>query len=588
MNKKLNSRYEIKLVLYFRRYFTAIILSILCMLLVNVLSLAFPWAIKIVLDDVLPRYDLILLNKVIMGLLAILVLRALFGFVRKYLSNKVGEKIVCNLREEIYRKIYKLSIENIRRITPNQILSRITQDVENIRYFIITDAVEFIYAIVSLVLILFVLFWINIKLTLLAVITLPFFVLLYSRLMPHLSLALKRYREVNSQIFSRINEAIQGMPVIKTLNAEENEKSKFKGMQDNLLTMLNKSHWLNVSLWVIVDFFSSLGLILVLWVGAQEVMSGKMTFGELMAYYSYLGMFFVPVIRLTAVNNSFQESRASLLRINEIMAVEEQASSVINVLNVDKLLGQIEFKNVYFSYMESKPILRNISFEINPGEIVGIVGPSGAGKTSLINLFLRLYEPARGDIFIDRHNLRELDIRKYREHVAVVMQDDFLFDGTIEENIAFGLNNVSSSDVVTVAQVAQIHEFIDGLKGGYKTNIGERGLRLSCGQRQRIAIARALLRKPSVLILDEATSSLDAITENLVQKAVIDFMKGKNIIIVAHRFSTIMEADKIFVIKDGMLIEQGSHKELIARKSFYSELYFEQFKDEDLITRNII
>ena len=302
---------------------------------------------------------------------------------------------------------------------------------------------------------------------------------------------------------------------------------------------------------------------------------------ECIAFYSYLGMLFTPLIRMVIINSSYQEACASLNRINEIMKVNDEVIERQPPLILTSIKGDIEFNNVSFGYSQGENILKNITFSIKAGETVGIVGESGAGKTTLMNLLVRFFDPQSGEIRIDKHCLKDLALKAYRQNLAVVLQDDYLFSTTVKDNISYGSVDVSEAAIKKAARVAEADSFIDQLKDGYLTLAGDRGMRLSCGQRQRIAIARALLRQPRILILDEATSAVDAITENKIQKSICSYMKGRTVIIAAHRFSTIMEADKIIVLDKGEIVEIGNHNYLLNNQSFYSKLYFEQFKEKD-------
>ncbi|MBU0469727.1 MAG: ABC transporter ATP-binding protein/permease, partial [Candidatus Omnitrophica bacterium] len=294
-----------------------------------------------------------------------------------------------------------------------------------------------------------------------------------------------------------------------------------------------------------------------------------------------LGMLFTPLIRMVVINSSYQEATAALCRINEIMGCGDEVEEVQAPFVPVAIKGQVEFRNVSFCYSQGNCVLKDINFSVKEGENIGIVGPSGAGKTTLMNLLIRFIDPQKGEIYIDGNNLKNLELGFYRRNLAIVLQDDYIFSGTIKDNICYGSFNASFEEIRKAAEIAQADEFINGLKDGYMTQVGDRGTLLSCGQRQRIAIARAILRKPSILILDEATSSLDAITENKIQEAVRQYMKDKTVLIVAHRFSSIMEADKIIVVDDGKIVEIGGHNYLLKRQGFYSSLYYEQFKNED-------
>ncbi len=560
-------------------YRKKILFILLYIFIVNILSLALPWGVKMVIDEVLINKDIRLLNFITMGLLVILCLRAVFSFLRRMSGSMLGENIVCDLRERVYDHTHKLSLRNIKKMTPSQILTRITGDVESIRRFIFGDVIDCIYSVLSVGIIIVVLLWINTRLTLSALLLLPFFTLFYFRLIPKLKVGFRQLRDINGELTSRVNEVLNGMAVVRSFTAEQYEKGIFARYQKKILEGARTNHFLNLSLWVGIDVFTSVGTIGVLWIGGLDVISGRMTSGELIAFYSYLSMLFTPIIRLVTVNSSYQEASAALGRINEVLDLNENIKLIENPIILSSVKGSVEFKNVAFGYNTGDDVLKNISFSVKPGEVIGIVGASGVGKTTLINLLVRFFDPGTGEIYIDGHRLKDLDLKSYRNHLAIVLQDDYLFNGTIRENICYGNPGVSENQMREAAQIAQAENFIYNFPKRYRTQVGERGVRLSTGQRQRVAIARALARNPSILILDEATSAIDAMTENKVQQSVSHYLKGRTVFIVAHRFSTIMEADKIIVLEKGEVVEMGDHNYLLERQGFYSSLYFEQFKD---------
>ena len=550
----------------------------------NLLALVLPWVIKIIIDDILIDKDTHFLNLIMLALVGVLLLRSVFSFLRTYMSSIVGEWVVRDLRQKICEHIPKLSLISINKISPAQILTRITQDVDSMRRFLFGDAIEFICAFLNIGFIVVILSFLNAKLTLVALLTLPLFAVIYFRLIPELKNRHSRLREMYGGLSSRVSEVLNGIRVVRSFARDTHERQLFEHKQRDILSVASRTHYLNSWLWVGIEFFTSLGIIGILWIGGSDVMANRMTAGELVAFYTYLGMLFSPIIRMVVINTSYQEALAALTRVNDVMNIDDEVFEVEPSINLAKIEGRIEFKEVNFHYTAGDPILKDVNFVVEPGETIGVVGASGAGKTTLVSLLLRLFDPVDGEIRVDGNNLKNLDINTYRQQIAVVLQDDFLFNGTIEENIRYGRTRASQQEIIQAAEIAQAHAFISALPGGYKTEIGERGFNFSCGQRQRIAIARAVIKDPSILILDEATSSVDALTENDIQKSIRRFMKGKTVFIVAHRFSTIIESDKIIVLDKGRIVEVGDHNYLLNKRGFYSSLYLEQFKDEDRVS----
>ncbi len=568
----------------YRRRITFILF---CIFFSNLLSLALPWSIKVLVDRILPSKNDFMLGVLILGLGLVLLVRTFLNFLRKRQSAVLGEMIVYELRAEIFKHLKKISLQSLKHLTPAQILTRISADTESIRMFISSDLAEFVYGIFSIGFIVCVLAWINIRLTIVAIAGLPFFAVFYFNMLPRLRDGYKLLKSRTADMVSNINEILSGMPVVRVFSAFAYEYRKFLKVQRNILKNAKATHTLNALLWSGIDFFSSIAIVCILWIGGMDVIKGRMSVGELIAFYSYLGMLFSPLIRLVVINSSYQEASAAFGRINDIFAISDEVKPVSYPVRLSPLMGRVEFKGVYFAYQKGRYVLDNINFSVEQGEVVAIVGATGAGKTTLINLLLRFYDPSEGEIFIDGYNLKQIDLDSYRKQIAVVLQDDYLFSGRIIDNIRYGKRTATFSELQDAVKIAQAHEFISAMNDGYFSYIGERGIGLSAGQRQRIAIARAIIRDPAMLILDEATSAVDAITENAIQQAISRKMTGKTVFVIAHRFSTIMDADKIIVLNRGRVMEIGTHEELLAVDGFYSQLYHEQFDNNiGTITQN--
>jgi ABC-type bacteriocin/lantibiotic exporter with double-glycine peptidase domain len=560
------------------------VLIIFCLLLFsNTLALAIPWGIKLILDNVLLQGKHHLLVPIILYLILIALLRALINFNKTLLSGVLGDSLVKELRERVFRHIQNLSLDRVNTLGPAYIFSRISFDINCLKRFLCNDGIEFIYALTSTTLIIFLLNIIHLKLTLIALLTLPLFGAVYLVFINRLKETHAQLRELNAKINGRLNEVLNGLKVIRASSQEKNEEGLFSGKLSEIFLKSKKTHTSHAWIWVGIEFFTTLGTLGVLWMGGRAVFLKEISIGELVAFYTYLGMLFAPMIRLVMINTSFQEAKAAIDRINQILIINDNVRVPANAITLPELKGNIEFRNVCFEYAENKPVLTDITFTVSAGEKVGIVGCSGSGKTTLINLLLRLYDPTEGGILVDGVNLKKIDLSTYRQQVAIVLQDDFLFDGSIEENIKYGAKHNSDQLMINAACQAQAHHFITSFKNEYQTRIGERGVRLSNGQRQRVCIARALMRRPSILILDEATSNVDAFTENAIQESVYRTLTNQTIFVVAHRFSTIINCDKIIVINDGKIVETGDHNYLLNKGGFYSTLYNEQFKEEDQI-----
>ena len=551
--------------------------AFISILIANLLGLAFPWAIKVVIDEVLPQKNTFLLNALAIALAAFFMLKFYFGYMREYLVSFIAENVVCDLRQRLYWHLQRLSVRYIENTPTGKIISGIIGDVESIRNFLFGGVIDFIYSFFNVFFVLVILFILDRQLALLSLFYLPVFSLVFFKLGPRLKDKHSFIRDKYAQLTARLNEVFNGIRIVSGFAREEYETDEFSRKQKEIFSASMSSHKLGIFLWMSSEFLSSLGLVMLVWFGAKAVFSGRMSAGALMAFYSYLGMLFFPLIKMVIINNYYQEAAASLERVHQVLAQEPRIKEAGHPLRLEKIKGNIRFDNVVFSYDNRKEALSGINLQVNESEVAALVGKSGAGKTTLINLLLRFYDPSAGAIFIDGYNLKELALKAYRSRVAMVLQDDYLFSGTIRENILYGQPRASEADLIKVADLANAHHFIMELPDGYATQIGERGVKLSYGQRQRISIARAILRNPAILILDEATSCVDSETERLIiEGAYRNLMAGRTTFVIAHRLTTITYADKIVFLEGGSITEMGRHCELLNRRGSYWRMWMDQ------------
>jgi len=568
-------------------YKKQVFFAFLATLITNLLGLAFPWVIKVIIDEVLIKKDIILLNILAIGLVFVFILKFYFGFIREYLFSFIGENVVCDLRNRLYWHLHRLSVRYVENTPVGKIISGIIGDVESIRKFLFGGAIDFIYSFFNVFFVLIILFILDWRLTLVSLLYLPIFGLTFFKLAPRLKKKHGFVRDKYAELTARLSEVFNGIRIVAGFAKDEYEAGKFQFKQQEIFKASLMSEKLGILLWMMSEFFSSLGLVTLIWFGVRAVFSGRISAGTLMAFYSYLGMLFYPVIKMVIINNYYQEAAVSLERINQILAEEPKIEEPRYPIRLERIKGNIKFSDVSFSYDNRKEVLSRINLEVNATEVVALVGKSGSGKTTLINLLLRFYEPTEGAIFIDGYNLKKLALKSYRSQIAMVLQDDYLFSGTIRENILYGKPQAPESDVVKVAELANAHQFIMELPEGYDTQIGERGVKLSYGQRQRISIARAILRDPAILILDEATSSVDSETERLIiEQAFRKLMLGRTTFVIAHRLSTITYADKIVFIENGRIAEMGNHYQLLEKKGRYGKMWLEQTQATEFPTQN--
>jgi len=559
-------------------YKKQIFLAFLAILAANLLGLAAPWVIKLVVDEIAARKDISLLNILSAGLVLVFILKFYFGYLYEYLSALVGENVVCDIRARLYQHLQRLSVEYIENNSAGKIISNIIGDVDSIRNFLFEGALDFIYSFFTVLFVSCVLLILDWRLTLIAFIYLPIFGVAFIKHTPRLKGKHALLREKYAELVTRLQEGFQGIRVVTGFGRQSYENGVFNIKQKEIIKTSLETKKIGILLWMGADFFSSLGLVTLIWLGTQAVFLGRISVGTLIALFSYLGMLFFPVIKMVVINNYYQEAAASLERIRTLMRRKPKVKEADNPVKLKQIKGNIEFRDVGFSYNGYKEVLSRINIQVRENEIIALMGKSGAGKTTLINLLLRFYDPTKGKILIDGYNLKDLDLPSYRSQIAMVLQDDYLFSGTVRENIAYSRLKAGRQEIIRAARLANAHQFINELPEGYDTQIGERGIKLSYGQRQRISIARALLRNPAILILDEATSAVDSETERLIiNQAYKNLMQGRTTFIIAHRLLTVTCADRIILLDKGCIIETGNHSELVEKQGNYWKMWREQF-----------
>jgi len=551
--------------------------AFISILIANLLGLAFPWVIKIIIDEVLVKKDFFLLNALTAGLVAVFILRFYFGYVREYLVSFIGENIVYDLRGKLYWHVQRLSVGFIENNRTGRLVSGLIGDVDSIKKFLFGGLIDFIYSFFNLFFVLCILIMLDWRLALISLVYLPVFGLTFFKLTPRLKARHSLVREKYAEMTARLNEVFTGIRVVAGFAKERHEADRFSLTQKEIMGTSLEGHRVGIFLWMGSEFITSMGLVTIIWFGARAVFTGRISAGMLMAFYSYLGMLFIPVIKIVVINNYYQEAAASLDRVRIMLSQEPKVKEKKRPIVLDTMRGDLIFKGVGFSYDGKREVLSDINLDVKRSDVVALVGKSGAGKSTLINLVLRFYDPVKGSIHIDGHDLKDCELKSYRSKIAMVLQDDYLFSASIRENILYGNPEAPDVDLIEAAKLANAHQFITELPDGYDTQIGERGIKLSYGQRQRISIARALLRNPTILILDEATSNVDSETERLiVEQAYKNLIRNRTTFIIAHRLSTVTHADKIVFIEDGRIVESGKHLELLDKKENYWKMWTQQ------------
>jgi len=544
------------------------------------LQLPMPLLTMYIIDHLLTPQKVHLINLICLGLLLILLVRAVTAFFQRYFLSTFRLRVVFDIKKQIYEHIQKLSLSFFHKKQTGYLISRISGDVEGLQGLFAETVLSLIRDVLTLLVGIIAMFWINWKLALISLGILPFFLLsltIFNKKIRELS---KQDREAYANVSKNLQESLSGIAVVKAFVAEKYDLIKMLKTLKQAIRLDFRSDIWGTGASISATVISSMGPLILIWLGCLEIVRGHLTLGGLIAFNSFLAYLFGPIERLSNLNITVQSSLASAERVFEILDIEPERKETTKTGQVSRFKeGKVSFENVTFSYNGNAPVLHNITFEALPNTVTALVGRSGAGKSSLVNLIPRFYEPQQGNIRINGIDIKNIPLKDLRKHIGLVTQETFLFSFSIKENIRLGNQKAKQEDIVEAAKRAYAHNFITQLPEGYETKIGERGAFLSGGERQRIAIARVILKNPKIIILDEATSSLDSESEKYVQQALEELFKDRTTFVVAHRLSTILKADKILVINEGKIVELGKHEELYSKGQVYRKLYDEQFKD---------
>lgn len=513
-------------------------------------------------------------------LASLYIISSIFSFIQTFITSDISQKVSYNLRKSISEKINKLPLNYYDRKTNGEVLSRVTNDIDAISQNLNQILSQMITSATTLIGVLIMMLSISVTMTLVSLIVIPLSLVMIMLVVKKSQKHFRAQQEYLGHTNGHIEEMYSGHNIMKAFNGEEKAIEEFDKLSDTLYNSAWKSQFLSGMMMPIMTFIGNLGYVIVAIMGGFLAIRNKIQVGDILAFIQYVRSFMQPIAQTAQIANVMQQTAAAAERVFEFLEEEEVVEDVKNPISTEGIEGAVEFEHVRFGYNEDKIIINDFSINIKPGQKVAIVGPTGAGKTTIVKLLMRFYELNGGKILIDGHDYRDFTRNDLRKIFGMVLQDTWLFNGSIMENIRYGRLDASDEEVIEAAKLAHAHHFIKTLADGYNMEINEEADNISQGQKQLLTIARAILSDPKILILDEATSSVDTRTEVLIQQAMENLMEGRTSFIIAHRLSTIKNADIILVMKDGDIVEQGTHEELLKSKGFYSELYNSQFEEE--------
>ncbi|MEK7016383.1 ABC transporter ATP-binding protein [Bacillus sp. FSL R9-9410] len=525
--------------------------------------------------------DFTYIGNIVILLLGLYILSTVFGIIQGYIISGVAQKVSYNFRKEIAEKINRMPLKYFDKTTHGEVLSRITNDVDTVSQTLNQSMSQIITSVITIIGVLIMMLSISWQMTLVALLILPVSMILIMAVVKRSQKYFKSQQEYLGHVNGQVEEIYSGHNIVKAFNKEEEEVKKFEKVNDTLYHSAWKSQFLSGMMMPIMTFIGNIGYVAVSILGGWLAVKRTIAVGDILAFVQYVRSFTQPIAQVAQIANVLQSTAAAAERVFEFLEEEEEVPEAENPVKLQKVQGEVAFQDVQFGYNPDKIIINNFSSNIKPGQKVAIVGPTGAGKTTIVKLLMRFYDINSGAICIDGHDIKDFTREDLRNMFGMVLQDTWLFNGSIMENIRYGRLDATDEEVIEAAKAAHVHNFVKTLPNKYQMELNEEASNVSQGQKQLLTIARALIADPKILILDEATSSIDTRTEVLIQKAMENLMEGRTSFIIAHRLSTIRDADLILVMKDGDIVEQGNHEELLKADGFYASLYNSQFEGAD-------
>jgi ABC-type multidrug transport system fused ATPase/permease subunit len=574
--KKINwqSLPEIWALLHPRR--GVLLLGLLLVTINRVAGLILPGSSKYLFDNVIDKHQVNLLLPIVFAVVGATLLQGITSFTLTQLLSKSAQRMITDMRKQVQAHIGRLSVSYYDSNKTGVLVSRIMSDVEGIRNLIGTGLVDFVGGVLTAILALIILLRTSTLMTLVAFGVLVAFALFLNKAFAAIRPIFRARPKINAEVTGRLTESLGGVRVVKGYHAEEHEENVFgagaQRLLDNILKTLTTTSLMSLSGASLMGIVSAI----IMYLGAKQVLAGTMTKGELISYSAYLVLMVAPVFQIVNIGTQITEAITGLERTREILNEAKEDQDPRRTVTLSRIDGHVRFEDVHFSYEPNKEVLHGVSFDSQPGTVTALVGPSGSGKSTIIGLISAFYVPTQGRVVVDGTDIATVRLSSYRTQLGVVLQETFLFDGTIRENVAYARPNATEEEILAACRIARVDEFAENFEKKYDTVVGERGVKLSGGQKQRVSIARAILADPRILILDEATSSLDSESEALIQEGLRYLMRGRTTFVIAHRLSTIRRAEQILVVQDGRILERGTHESLYASQGRYFELYNKQ------------